>query len=167
MDFDAIMPDMKFRKYFWEEAVAALDPLKDLFWLAEWDQPRMHPEFHASYSWELLHLTEDVAKGHKNAHDIHQFIENDSKRYGRKPFRMTITTNHDENSWAGTVFERYGDGHQAFATFIFSAYGFPMIYSGQEVGLDKRLKFFEKDEIDWSDPLELTMFLSKPNSYET
>lgn len=148
-------------KYFWEEAMAALNPLKDLFWLAEWDQPRMHPEFHASYSWELLHLTEDVAKGQKNANDIHDFINSDTKRYGRKPFRMTITTNHDENSWAGTVFERYGDGHKAFATFIFTAYGFPMIYSGQEVGLDKRLKFFEKDEIDWSDPLNLTPFYQK------
>ena len=148
-------------KYFWEEAVAALNPMKDLFWLAEWDQPRMHPEFHASYSWELMHLTEDVAKGHKNANDVHDFIESDTKLYGRKPFRMTITTNHDENSWSGTVFERYGEGHKAFATFIFSAYGFPMIYSGQEVGLDKRLKFFDKDQIDWSDPLNLTPFYQK------
>ncbi|WP_420579877.1 hypothetical protein [Reichenbachiella sp.] len=71
---------------------------------------------------------------------------------------MTITTNHDENSWAGTVFERYGEGHQAFATFIFTAYGFPMIYSGQEVGLDKRLLFFEKDTIQWDDPNKLTPF---------
>lgn len=148
-------------KYFWEEAMAEMNPIKDLFWLAEWDEPRMHPEFHASYSWELLHLTEAVAKGHKNANDIHEFIEKDTKLYGRNPFRMTITTNHDENSWAGTVFERYGDGHKAFATFIFSAYGFPMIYSGQEVGLNKRLKFFEKDEIDWSDPLDLTSFYQK------
>ncbi|MDW3211304.1 MAG: alpha-amylase family glycosyl hydrolase [Reichenbachiella sp.] len=144
--------------YFWEEARAALDPLKDLFWLAEWDEPRLHSNFHASYSWELLHLTEHVAKGEKTAHDIDQFINKDLALYGKNPFRMTITTNHDENSWAGTVFERYGDGHQAFATFIFTAYGFPMIYSGQEVGLDKRLLFFEKDTINWEDPKNLTPF---------
>jgi hypothetical protein len=31
----------------------------------------------------------------------------------------------------------------------------PLIYSGMEAGLDKRLEFFEKDEIDWSElPLE-------------
>ncbi|MEP3388289.1 MAG: alpha-amylase family glycosyl hydrolase, partial [Reichenbachiella sp.] len=141
-----------------EEARAALDPLKDLFWLAEWDEPRLHSNFHASYSWELLHLTEHVAKGEKTAHDIDQFINKDLALYGKNPFRMTITTNHDENSWAGTVFERYGDGHQAFATFIFTAYGFPMIYSGQEVGLDKRLLFFEKDTINWDDPKNLTPF---------
>ena len=33
-----------------------------------------------------------------------------------------------------------------------------MIYNGQEAGLAKRLKFFEKDPIDWSDPLNLQPF---------
>ena len=91
--------------YFWEEATAELNPLKDLFWLAEWDQPRMHAAFHASYSWELLHLTEAVAKGEKNANDLGDFIERDRALYGNNPFRMTIITNHDENSWAGTISE--------------------------------------------------------------
>ncbi|MFY0624686.1 MAG: alpha-amylase [Reichenbachiella sp.] len=147
--------------YFWEEATAELNELKDLFWLAEWDEPRMHSAFHASYSWELLHLTESVVKGEKNAHDINDFINKDRALYGNNPFRMTIITNHDENSWAGTIDERYGEGHKAFATFIFTAYGFPMIYGGQEVGLDKRLRFFEKDTIDWNDPNELTTFYTK------
>ena len=145
----------------WEEARVALDPIKDLFWLAEWDEPKLHPEFHASYSWGLLHLTEDVAKGHKNANDIHAFMKDDLEKYGKEAFRMTITTNHDENSWAGTVFERYGEGHKAFAAMIFTAPGFPMIYSGQEAGMDKRLKFFEKDSIDWSDPKGLFPFYKK------
>lgn len=144
--------------YFWEAATSALDPLKDLFWLAEWDEPRMHLAFDASYSWELMHLTEAVAKGEKTANDIEEFMNRDRARYGDKAFRMSITTNHDENSWAGTVFERYGEGHKAFAAFIFTAYGFPMIYSGQEVGLDKRLRFFEKDTINWDDPNKLSDF---------
>ncbi|MFO7723571.1 MAG: hypothetical protein R6V49_10160 [Bacteroidales bacterium] len=28
--------------------------------------------------------------------------------------------------------------------------GMPLIYSGQEAGLNKRLRFFEKDTIDWT-----------------
>ncbi len=36
-----------------------------------------------------------------------------------------------------------------------------MLYSGQEVGLDKRLKFFEKDSIDWSDPKQFQPFYKK------
>ncbi len=145
----------------WKEARAALDPIKDLFWLAEWDEPKVHPQFHASYNWGLLHLTEEVAKGEKNATDLFDFFKEDLEKYGKEAFRMTITTNHDENSWAGTVFERYGAGHKAFAALIFTAPGFPMIYSGQEVGLNKRLKFFEKDSIDWSDPKGLFPFYQK------
>jgi len=147
--------------YFWEEATAELDPIKDLFWLAEWDGARMHLEFDATYAWELLHLTDQVGKGEANADTLANWIQIDLQEYGQHPLRMTMITNHDENSWNGTVFERYGDGHKTFAAFIFSAYGIPMLYSGQEVGLDKRLKFFEKDTIDWSDPQQLQPFYTK------
>lgn len=144
--------------YFWEEVRRTMDPIKDLFWLAEWDGARMHLQFQATYAWPLLHLQDDVGKGKANANDLAKWIENDLREYGQKPLRMTIVTNHDENSWQGTEFERYGDGVKTFATFIFTAYGIPMLYSGQEVGLNKRLKFFDKDTIDWSDPMKLQPF---------
>lgn len=147
--------------YFWEEATAELDRLKDIFWLAEWDGARMHLEFDATYAWELLHLTEAVAKGEHSADDLAEWINKDLQEYGQKPFRLTMITNHDENSWAGTINERYGASQKAFATFIFTAYGVPMLYSGQEAGLDKRLEFFEKDSINWSDPNELQPFYTK------
>jgi glycosidase len=126
--------------YFWEEATEELDKLKDLFWLAEWDGARMHLEFDATYAWELLHIGENVAQGKGNANTIANWIEKDIKEYGRKAFRLTISTNHDENSWSGTEFEKYGAGHKTIAAFIFSAYGVPMMYSGQEAGLNKRLR---------------------------
>lgn len=147
--------------YFWEEATAELDEMKDIFWLAEWDGARMHLEFDATYAWELLHETEHVAKGEKKGSDLAHWIQKDIKEYGMKPFRMTMITNHDENSWAGTINERYGDAQKAMATFIFTAYGIPMLYSGQEVGLDKRLRFFEKDTIEWSDANQLQPFYKK------
>jgi glycosidase len=37
------------------------------------------------------------------------------------------------------------------AVLSFTIPGMPLIYSGQEAGLNKRLKFFEKDTINWSD----------------
>lgn len=147
--------------YFWEEARAAIDPLKDLFWLAEWDGARMHLEFNGTYAWPLLHVQDDLGQGKANANDLARWIQDDMHEYGRKPFRMTMITNHDENSWHGTEFERYGEGVKTMAAFIFTAYGIPMLYSGQEVGLDKRLKFFEKDDIDWSDPKGFQPFYRK------
>lgn len=147
--------------YFWEEATAEIDAIKDIFWLAEWYGARMHTAFDGTYAWELLHLTEAIAEGHADADSLDEWIQKDLKEYGQSPFRMTMITNHDENSWAGTVFERYGDGHKAFATLIFTAYGIPMLYSGQEVGMNKRLKFFEKDTIDWSDPMKMQDFYTQ------
>lgn len=147
--------------YFWEEVTAAIDSIKDVFWLAEWDGARMHLEFDATYAWQLLHLMDDAGKGKANANDLATWIDKDLKEYGRRSLRMTMITNHDENSWSGTEFERYGEGVKTFATFIFTAYGIPMLYSGQEVGLNKRLRFFDKDTIDWSDPKQLQPFYKK------
>jgi glycosidase len=65
---------------------------------------------------------------------------------------MNFITNHDENSWNGTIDERLGESWGAMAVLSYSLRGMPLIYSGQEVGLDHRLSFFEKDSIDWNKP---------------
>lgn len=149
--------------FFWEKATAELNQLKDLFWLAEWDEPRMHLVFDATYDWSLLHLTEAVAKGKLTAEDLHEHIRKDLARYGQNAYRLNMITNHDENAWAGTIKERYGAGGRAFAVFSFTAYGTPMIYSGQEAGMEKRLRFFEKDTISWEDPENHFSFYKKLN----
>ncbi|WP_242121039.1 alpha-amylase family glycosyl hydrolase [Aestuariivivens sediminicola] len=142
--------------YLWEEARAALDPLRDLFWLAECG----HETFilDGSYADEFETLMREVAAGEEQADALSDWIDKDMFKYGRTALRMTYTSNHDLNSWNGTVFERLGDGHQAFAAFVFTSYGFPLILGGQEVGMDKRLEFFEKDSISWTDPKNLQPF---------
>lgn len=63
---------------------------------------------------------------------------------------MYFTTNHDENSWNGTEFEKYGKAASLFAVLTQTMYqSIPLIYSGQEAGNSKRLKFFVKDTITW------------------
>ena len=70
-------------------------------------------------------------------------------------YRMYFTSNHDENSWEGTVYQQLGKSAEVFAVMSQTLYGMPLVYSGQEAGLNKRLEFFYKDEIDWSElPLE-------------
>ena len=64
---------------------------------------------------------------------------------------MNFITNHDENSWAGTEYERMGKYVHGFAAITYLMPGIPMIYTGQEAGLNKRLRFFEKDTISWAD----------------
>jgi glycosidase len=142
---------------FWDRAVDSIKVDKDVFMLAEWDEPWLHSAFHMTYGWGFHHLMNEIAKGHRNADSIASFVRKDLAKYPAEAFRMNFTTNHDENSWNGTVFERFGDGHKAYAVLAFTVYGMPLIYSGQEAGLNKRLAFFEKDTIDWSD-IEFEMF---------
>jgi glycosidase len=135
---------------FWNRAKDSLDVDKDVFMLAEWEDPAYHSAFHMSYGWEFHHLLNKAAKGEKDATDFAKYIAEDIEKFGQKAFKMNFITNHDENSWNGTEFERMGDGHQAYAVISFTAYGMPLIYSGQEAGLNKRLRFFEKDTIEWN-----------------
>ncbi|MFH4967272.1 alpha-amylase family glycosyl hydrolase [Gaetbulibacter sp. M240] len=142
--------------YLWEEARATLDPLRDLFWLAECG----HETFilDGSYADELEVEMRAIAAGEASADVLLDWINKDMFKNGRTAYRMTYTSNHDLNSWNGTVFERFGDKNKAFAAFVFTAYGFPLILGGQEVGMAKRLKFFEKDTMNWTDPKGMEPF---------
>ncbi len=137
---------------FWEEARTSLDSVKPVYMLAEDED---HPEFlekafDSNYAWKLHHLMNDVAQGKKNAGVIKACFDS-LPPYANGSFPMQFITNHDENSWAGTVQERMGAAADAFAVLSFTVPGIPLIYSGQEAGLNKRLAFFEKDTISWSD----------------
>lgn len=138
---------------FWEKARASFDSIKPVYMLAE---DEGHPDFlkkafHSNYAWGLHHIMNDVAQGKKTVAAILEYFENAKGKYPEGSFPMQFITNHDENSWQGTIEERMGEAGDAFAVFSFTIPGIPLIHSGQEAGLNKRLLFFEKDEIDWSD----------------
>jgi len=137
---------------FWVQATDSLDKVKEMFMLAEAEDPALHTSgaFDMSYGWEFHHLLNAAARGEANALTFHSFMKDHGEKFPEDAIKMNFTTNHDENSWAGTVFERFGEGHLAYAVIAFTAHGMPLIYSGQEAGLDKRLRFFEKDTIDFS-----------------
>lgn len=135
---------------FWDEARARLDRIKPMFMLAEADTPDLHLRaFDMTYDWKLFHLLVDVAKGKADARDLAKLYTDPPRRYPAGSYRMTFTANHDENSWNGTEAELFGPGAEAMAVLAATLPGMPLIYSGQEAGLNKRLAFFEKDPIQW------------------
>ncbi|MEM7106061.1 MAG: alpha-amylase family glycosyl hydrolase [Bacteroidota bacterium] len=152
-DIDGYRCDVAFEvpDDFWDEAILAIQKEKNVFMLAEAEHPphRNSGNFHMNYGWEFHHLTNAIAKGEKNANDIDTYFIEDVKKH-KKGYPMMFSTNHDENSWNGTVFERYGDGHKTFAVLVSTIAGMPLVYSGQEAPVRKRLEFFEKDAIDWN-----------------
>ena len=89
-----------------------------------------------------------IARGEKNIPELLEYLEKDMERHPADAFRLMFTSNHDENSWAGTEFERMGDAAKLMAVLTFTLpNGQPLIYTGQEMGWNKRFEFFEKDPI--------------------
>ena len=127
----------------------------DIYLLAEAERDNLadaSQTFDANYAWELHHLLNGLAQGSKTVQDLKDYVARDAARFPKEAFRLTFTSNHDENSWAGTEFEREGAAAEACAVLCFTLPGSqPLIYTGQEIGLDRRLAFFEKDPItDWT-----------------
>lgn len=150
-DIDGFRCDLAFwvELDFWKEVRRELDAIRPLFWLGEFDELE-HPEygeaFDASYTWTWMHATEDFYKKAQPMDSLYSVL----KKYddlGDSTMRAWFTTNHDENSWNGTEYEKYGDMAKALAVFSATWNGIPLIYSGQELPNMKRIKFFDKDTI--------------------
>ena len=136
---------------FWKKARTVIEPLKPgLFWLAETEEINYHEVFDASFTWEWMHCTEDYYKERADLRRLYNVLHKYETTFPASAYRMYFTSNHDENTWNGTEYEKYGDMAKALAVFSFTWNGIPMIYSGQEMPNIKRLQFFEKDVIAWN-----------------
>ena len=151
---------------FWQDVMPRLNAdYPDAYFLAEAERTNLADSdktFDATYAWELHHLLNDVASEQNNVDAIKAYLQRDAENYPATAFRLCFTSNHDENSWQGTEFERMGDCANACAVLCFTLpKSQPLVYTGQEIGLNRRLAFFEKDPItDWSDN-EFTEFYKK------
>jgi len=145
---------------FWESTVTELKKIKpDIFMLAEAEKPELNVKaFNAYYAWDMHHRMNDIAQGKANVDSLRKTLLKMSS-FPDYAIPMIFTSNHDENSWNGTEFERLGAAARTFAALTYMLPGMPLIYNGQEIGFNRRLQFFEKDSIDWSnDPDNFTAF---------
>ncbi len=137
---------------FWNDVMAEIRVKHpDMFTLAEDEaeaQDLTESAFDMYYGWELHHLMNGVAQGKKTVEDLWGYFAKVDTTIRKEAIRMNFTSNHDENSWNGTEFERMGDATDLFAAFTYIVPGMPMIYTGQMSGNHHRLEFFEKDVID-------------------
>ena len=155
---------------FWKQANTQLQAIKPLFMLAEDQsvQSLLDDAFITNYNWELKDLMNAIAAGNKDRTNFEAMATNQTFTYPTRTFPMNFITNHDENSWSGTEFDRLGEAVPAMAALTFTYPGIPLIYSGQEVGNTKRLAFFEKDLIaDIDVPNATTAFYTKLTSLKS
>lgn len=138
---------------FWQEARPQVDEVKPLLWLGEFDEldtPEYGKVFDASYIWNWMHKTKEYNEKNLPLSELTQLL----KRYsdiGDGSMRAWFTSNHDENTWNGTEYEKYGVLAAPLAVFSITWNGVPLLYNGQELPLEtKRLEFFERDPIPWT-----------------
>ena len=158
---------------FWEQAADSLYGIEPLFMLSEGAVPAIVNDgaFLMDYGWEMHHTLNEIAK----ARGVNRLAKTDMSNIAREDgetmadvtalaidsalakqheqyhrgYKMQFTSNHDENAWAGTEYQRMGNGAQAFAVLTATFDGMPLIYTGQESAIDRQYAFFEKDQIEW------------------
>lgn len=140
---------------FWTTAIATLKNIKpNLFILAEDDSPLYRTYgFDMTYAWGMYGWGGGILKRLYNntatADDFNSYLGSEIVNYFSNHYRMYFTSNHDENAWYGTETELFGGAAQTFNVLTGIVNSMQLVYGGQEAGLNKRLKFFDKDEITW------------------
>ena len=135
---------------FWNFVRKELEKIKPVFMLAEAENPALQKHaFDMTYAWEFHNILKEIYKGTMSVNDLDKYYAKEEKKYNPDAYRMVFTTNHDENSWNGTVFQRFGNAVKTYAVLCGTVKGMPLVYSGQETGMNKELRFFDKDTIEW------------------
>jgi alpha-amylase len=138
---------------FWTNCIPQLKALnKNLFFLAEGDKPYlMTSGFDAYYPWELFHMMVAIAKGDRPAFALDSVKNKYDTVYPKDAIPLYFTSNHDENSWNKSDYGTFpGAVHAPFAVFTQTmANTVPLIYSGQEEPVLRKIEFFEKDPIQF------------------
>jgi glycosidase len=136
---------------FWEIMRTRLTAIRPVFMLGEVQQSAWHrAAFDATYAWDWHNTSKNVAQGKGNATSFYGYYAENESLWPREAMRMTYIENHDSNAWEGTMEENYGAALAAMTALSFTGEGLPLIHNGMEVCNAKRLEFFERDPINWS-----------------
>jgi len=169
IDFAHSMPPA-----FFEALRPRLEKHKPVFLLAEAGRVDLHPTFDMTYDWDVYPLLGDVAQGWKSVSAIDDaLLHNQFIPYQDKPnaLVMRMTYNHDDNG-KFTLAARYTkEGIKTFAVLASTLPGKPLVFDGQEVGMNVfdgttvrpsiNLGHDPKVKIDWNDPEGFRPFYTK------
>ncbi len=137
---------------FWNNVRRELDAIKPVFMLAEWEARDLHAEaFDMTYGWSWTGPARSVAVEGASATSLIDFYVKTGEAWPAEAYRMVGTSNHDYNAWEGTGREHFGANLESMTVLSVVGAGVPVVYNGQEAGNEKRLKFFDKDPIEWRD----------------
>ena len=135
---------------FWEDARAQLEEIKPLYMLAEDGLAKelLNEAFDLNYNLGLYDALVGVANDNKKANLLKIYIP---ENFPDGAYTLNFLDNHDKNSYERTIMEGFGtDSLPAMFSFIYTIPGAPLVYTGDEIGLDHKIEFMEKDTVDWA-----------------
>jgi cyclomaltodextrinase len=155
---------------FWEHARTELEAIKPVLMLAEAEDRELHRKaFDITYNWTLWNILHQIAMNERSVKTLTEaYIAEHVSIFPKEGIRLNFIDNHDKNSWEGNPYSNFGDALKAATVFTVMMDGMPLVYNGQEAGLDRSLEFFEKDPIEWkshvNEALYTTLFKLKHNN---
>ena len=158
---------------FFSQLRTRLEKHRPMFLLAEAGDVARHPTFDMTYDWNVYPLFGDVAHGTKAVSAIDDaLLHTQLIPYVSMPdaLVMRMTYNHDDNG-KFTLAARYRGGVKTFAVLACTLPGKPLVFDGQEVGMNVfdgttvrpsiNLGHDPAVKIDWSDPEGYRSFYTK------
>ena len=134
---------------YWKAVLFELRKTRpDAFYLAEaYGDEYAGLGFNSKYDWPLYHALVANAKGTFPVDSVRMLIADTERKEAANFFIMRFLENHDEQR-AAKVFGK--EKLPAYIGLIFGLPGVPLLYSGQEIGTDKKPSIFEKEAVDWN-----------------
>jgi len=155
-DFDGFRCDSADRMPFdfWKTAIESVraGAKKRLLMLAEGHRTDDYAAgFDLTYGWSFSNRLREIFRG-RSAADLAAASTDETGNLPLGARRLNFITNHDVSAWEGSLIEYYKSEQGVMAAFTVAALygGTPLIYTGQEVGYEKRIPIFEHTAIDWS-----------------
>ncbi len=136
---------------FWKQALDSLS--SDLILLAEGSRANHFTAgFQLNYAWDFYGKLKSVFAGGSPASSIFTTHYDEANTVPAGARKLRFTTNHDETAWDAPPPQLFGGVQGALAASVITMYmgGVPLLYNGQEVGLNVNLPFFSRYPIDWS-----------------
>jgi glycosidase len=137
---------------FWTAAIDSVETIKPVLMLAEAAEPEMHAAgFDMTYAWPFYGELKAVWEGDPVSELVTQ-VDTTLENLPLHAQRLRFTTNHDESMWDATPIELFGGVEGSKSAFVLSTTmpGAPLIYNGQELGIQDTVSFFARTPYDWS-----------------
>ena len=137
---------------FWAQAIPAVRAVKPVLMLAEHADPAIHRAgFDLSYAWPEYARMKEVWDGAPAA-ELAALVREVEAELPAGARRLRFTTNHDETAWDQPPPAIFGGQAGAQAAFVAAVAlpGDPLVYNGQELGVEEPVPFFSRTPYDWS-----------------